>query len=288
MQFGILGALEVRDGNDQLPLRSIKQRSLLAMLLCHRGTVAGSDALVDALWGTDAGEAGAGRLRLQIHRLRQTLGAGVPITHESTGYLMRLPGDAVDAWRFEALVRRGRRALGAKDLAKGSDLLRAGLDNWRGPALSGLHDIPLLRLHATRLEEERLAALADRVDADLRLRRHAGLIGELTVLVREYPLQERFRGQLMIALYATGRQAEALEVYQDGRRILSSELGLEPSPELRRLQLAILSSDPALVVAPASGHGHARRGRCHHRRDRRTNCPVCARRSGTDGHGLAG
>ncbi|MEV0596386.1 AfsR/SARP family transcriptional regulator [Nonomuraea cavernae] len=288
MKFGILGALEVRDRDHQLPLRSIKQRSLLAMLLCHRGTVAGSDVLVDALWGADAGDAGAGRLRLQIHRLRQTLGAGVPITHESTGYRMRLPGDAVDAWRFEALVRLGRRALGSKDVAKGSDLLRAGLDTWRGPALSGLHDIPLLRLHATRLEEERLAALADRVDADLRLRRHAGLIGELSVLVREYPLRERFRGQLMIALYVTGRQAEALEVYQDGRHILNTELGLEPSPELRRLQAAILSSDPALVTALPPAHVRTRRGRCHHRHDRRASCPVCARRSGTDGRHLTG
>ncbi|MEU8244831.1 AfsR/SARP family transcriptional regulator [Nonomuraea sp. NPDC048916] len=287
MQFGILGALEVRDGEHQLPLRSIKQRSLLAMLLCHRGTVVGSDVLVDALWGAGAGDTGTRRLRLQIHRLRQILGAGVPITHESTGYLMRLPDDAVDAWRFEVLVRLGRQALGSKNVAGGSDLLRSALGVWRGPALSGLDDIPLLQLHATRLEEERLAALADRIDADLRLYRHADLIGELSVLVREHPLRERLRGQLMIALYATGRQAEALEVYRDGRRILSTELGLEPSPELRRLQVAILSSDPALVAALPSVHARTRHGRCHHRHDRRAGCPVCARRSGTD-HRLTG
>lgn len=276
MEFGVLGTLEVSDGEHHLSVRSIKQRSLLAMLLCHHGTVARSDVLIDALWGPEAGDAGSKRLRLQLHRLRRTLGSGAEIIHRSTGYLLRAPYDAVDAWKFDRLVQQGRRSLAAGHTAKGGDLLREALRLWRGPALSGLSDIPFLHRQATRLEEERLAALADRIDADLRLRRHADLVGELTVLVREHPLRERFRSQLMVALYRGGRQAEALEVYRDGRRILARDLGLEPSPELRRLEVAILTSDSSLADTRPAVHRavHSRGGG---RRDgpRGPSCPHC-------------
>ncbi len=278
MRFGVLGALEVSDGEQHLSVRSIKQRSLLAMLLCHQGTVARSDVLIDALWGADAGDAGSTRLRLQLHRLRRTLGTGAEITHRSTGYLLRAPLEAVDSWMFDRLVQQGRHALAAGRVAKGGDLLREALRLWRGPALSGLGDIPFLHRQATRLEEERLAALADRIDADLQLRRHADLIGELTVLVREHPLRERFRGQLMIALYRGGRQAEALEVYRDGRHILTSDLGLEPSPELRRLEAAILTSDSSLTPArPPAVHRAVHSLR--RTPQRAGNCPHCSRRN---------
>ncbi|WP_160150295.1 AfsR/SARP family transcriptional regulator [Nonomuraea solani] len=258
-------------------MRSIKQRSLLAMLLCHHGAVAHSDILIDALWGAEAGQAGNQRLRLQLHRLRRTLGAATVIEHQSTGYQLRVPPDSVDAWRFERLVREGRQALESKSLVRGSDLLRAALDMWRGPALSGLDDISFLHRQATRLDEQRLAALADRIDADLRLRRHAQLVGELSALVREHPLRERFRGQLMLALYRGGRQAEALEVYRDGRRILSKDLGLEPSLELRRLQAAILTSDSSLGAGLTGANGHA----VHRRHDHRHagGCPHCSKRA---------
>ncbi|WP_214325153.1 AfsR/SARP family transcriptional regulator [Nonomuraea sediminis] len=269
LRFGILGALEVVNGERHLSLRSSKQRSLLAMLLCHPGTVAVADHLIDALWGAEAGDAGSGRLRLQLHRLRRALGAVGVIAHESTGYTLRVGPDAVDAWRFERLVHRGQQALASGNVAKGRDLLRSALALWRGPALSGLDDIPFLHRQSTRLEEVRLAALADRIDADLRLRRHAEVIGELTVLVKEHPLRETFRGQLMIALYRGGRQAEALEVYRDGRRILSEELGLEPSPDLRRLEVAILTSDSSLSAARPPGP------RTAHRRIRHS-CSLCA------------
>ncbi|MEV0381981.1 AfsR/SARP family transcriptional regulator [Nonomuraea sp. NPDC050643] len=274
MQFGILGALEVTDGEHHLPLRSIKQRSLLAMLLCHHGTVAHSDILIDALWGAEAGETGSQRLRLQLHRLRRMLGTSAVIEHQSTGYQLRVPPDSVDAWRFERLVREGRQALESRSLARGSDLLRAALDMWRGPALSGLDDISFLHHQATRLDEQRLAALADRIDADLRLHRHAELVGELSSLVREHPLRERFRGQLMLALYRGGRQAEALEVYRDGRHILAQDLGLEPSLELRRLQVAILTSDSSLSDGRSPGRAVHRRGELRHGR----GCPHCSRR----------
>ncbi|SDI66161.1 AfsR/SARP family transcriptional regulator [Nonomuraea jiangxiensis] len=276
MQFGILGALEVMDGEHQLSPRSIKQRSLLALLLCHHGMVAQSELLIDALWGAEAGDAGGQRLRLQLHRLRRTLGESVPISHRPTGYQLRVPDDAVDAWRFESLVREGRQALLAKNVARGSDLLRTALDMWRGPALSGLNDISFLHRQATRLEEQRLAALADRINADLRLRRHSELVGELSALVREHPLRERFRGQLMIALYRSGRQAEALDVYRDGRHILTKDLGLEPSMELRRLQVAILTSDSSLSDGrvPVGGRAVHRRGGHRHVQ----GCPHCSKR----------
>jgi DNA-binding SARP family transcriptional activator len=149
---------------------------------------------------------------------------------------------------------------------------------WRGPALSGLNDIPLLHQQATRLEEQRLAALADRVEADLRLRRHGDLIAELAELVRQHPLREKFRGQLMIALYRSGRQADALEVYRDGRHILTEDLGLEPSPELRRLQTAILARDASLSLGsqppPAAKRPVHRRAVPLHA----PSCPHCARR----------
>lgn len=276
MEFGVLGTLEVSDGEHHLSVRSIKQRSLLALLLCHHGTVARGDVLIDALWGEEAGDAGGKRLRLQVHRLRRTLGAGAEIVHRPSGYLLRVPSDAVDAWTFDRLVQQGRRSLAAGHTAKGGDLLREALRLWRGPALSGLSDIPFLHRQATRLEEERLAALADRIDADLLLRRHTDLVGELTVLVREHPLRERFRSQLMVALYRGGRQAEALEVYRDGRRILARDLGLEPSPELRRLEVAILTSDSSLAATrpPATHRTVHPRGA---RRDTRRapNCPHC-------------
>ncbi|MED7925802.1 AfsR/SARP family transcriptional regulator [Nonomuraea sp. LP-02] len=282
MQFGILGALEVVDGEEHLSLRSIQQRTLLALLLCHHGKVAHSDVLIDALWGAEAGDAGGARLRLQLHRLRRTLGDCAPILHRSAGYQLHVPSEAVDAWRFEDLVRQGRQAIATWNDARGSDLLRAALDMWRGPALSGLNDISLLRQHATRLEEQRLAALADRVEADLRLRRHGDLIPELSELVREHPLREKFRAQLMIALYHSGRQADALEVYRDGRDILSEDLGLEPSPELRRLQMAILAMDASLSLGPPPPAAPARgaQRRVHRRTALRhaPTCPHCARR----------
>ncbi|MEW9553883.1 BTAD domain-containing putative transcriptional regulator [Nonomuraea sp. NPDC050783] len=275
MQFGILGMLEVRDGEQEVPLRSIQQRSLLALLLCHHGTVARSDVLIDALWGGETGEAGARRLRLQLHRLRRTLGDDSLIVHRSTGYQLTVPREAVDAWRFENLVQQGRAAIRAGNDPKGGELLRDALDMWRGHALSGLSDIALLHRQATRLEEQRLSALADRVEADLRLRRHTDLVAELSDLVREHPLREKFRAQLMIALYRSDRQADALEVYREGRRILARDLGLEPSLELRRLEAAILASDSSLSLAraPLKRPVHRRASRRHP-----AGCPHCARR----------
>ncbi|MBO3750463.1 hypothetical protein J5X84_30660 [Streptosporangiaceae bacterium NEAU-GS5] len=169
------------------------------------------------------------------------------IIYQSPGYVLHIPPQMLDSWQFEALVQEGRRVIDSGDLARGTDLLRAALDLWRGAPLAGMESVPILHQEAMRLTEQRITALAGRIDADLRLRRHADLIGELQVLVEQYPLQERFRGQLMTALYRTSRQVEALQVYRDGRRTLRNELGLEPSAELRHLEHAILNRDPALL-----------------------------------------
>ncbi|MFI6811129.1 BTAD domain-containing putative transcriptional regulator [Nonomuraea sp. NPDC050328] len=241
-----MGALEVSEGDRVLPVRSGKQQALLALFLCRPGAVVHSDLLIDSLWGPDAGDQGGRRLRLQLHRLRRLLGTAEVIVHRTNGYALRTPIDAVDARRFERLAHEGRQTLMAGRLAGASDLLRAALGLWRGPALSGLDATPVLHQEATRLEEERLAVHGDCIDADLRLGRHSELIGELSVLVREHPLRERFRAQLMLALYRSGRQAEALASYRDARRHLCEALGLEPSAELRRLELAILTNDSSL------------------------------------------
>ncbi|WP_146607496.1 AfsR/SARP family transcriptional regulator [Spongiactinospora gelatinilytica] len=264
MQFGILGVLEVLVANRRLPIRSANQQILLALLLCHCGTVARSGLLIDSLWPDDNGDRAKSRLRLQLHRLRRTLEAAVEITHESGGYILHVSPGSVDAWEFEQLVRRGRQALKAGQVTKGAYLLRTGLGKWRGPALSGLEDIPFLQRQAARLDEERMAALSDRIDADLRLNRPDDLIGELFALVREYPLRERLRGQLMLALYQSGRQAEALKVYRDGWHILSNDLGLEPSPELRRLEAAILASDSSLTLTWHTRGHHTHTNRHEH------------------------
>lgn len=206
MEFRILGALDVIKDDRPLTVRSGKQQALLALLLCQAGKVVRSDALVDALWGDEAGEQGVKRLRLHLHRLRRTLGSPEAIVHRAQGYALDIPTGSLDAHRFENLAHQGRQALASGLVERASDLLHTALALWRGPALSGLEGAPLLNQEATRLNEERLSALGDCMDADLRLRRHTDLIGRLSVLVEEHPFQERFRGQLMLALYRAGRQ----------------------------------------------------------------------------------
>ncbi|WP_281389549.1 AfsR/SARP family transcriptional regulator [Nonomuraea soli] len=247
MNFSILGGLEVVREGTLIPIRSVKQSILLAILLCRVGELTPTDVLVDALWGPDHQEGSATRLRLHIHRLRRLLGDTAQITYRAPGYVLHVPPQTIDSWQFEALAGEARRFIDTGDPTRGSDLLRSALDLWRGPALSGLEGVPLLQQVAVRLAEKRIRALALRIDADLALGRHADLIGEIHGLVQEYPLQERFRAQLMTALYRDGRQPEALQIYREGRDLLRTELGLEPSIELSRLEHAILNRDPSLL-----------------------------------------
>jgi DNA-binding SARP family transcriptional activator len=244
MDFRILGPLEVvRDGR-ALELGGVKERALLAVLLLHANEVVSTDGLIDRLWGGEPPATVAKALQVHVSRLRKSLGAEAVVTR-SPGYLLRVePGD-FDLHRFEALFGGAQGA----EPEEASTLLGDALALWRGPALADFAYEPFAQAEISRLDELRLAALEQRIEADLALDRHGQLVAELERLVAEYPLRERLRGQLMLALYRSGRQAEALDVFQNGRHLLDDELGLEPSESLKRLQRAILEHDPELEVA---------------------------------------
>ena len=245
LEFRILGPLEVVERDRLLVLGGPKQRALLVILLLHRGEVVSTDRLGDELWGERPPASAAKTVQAYVSNLRKALGDGVLVTR-GHGYLLQTARGQLDVDRFEVLVDAGRTALGEGDARGASERLREALALWRGPPLADFAYEPFAQAEAARLEEERLAALEDRIDADLALGRHAALVGELEALVREHPLRERLQGQLMLALYRSGRQADALERYQQARRKLTDELGIEPGPELQELERAILNQDPEL------------------------------------------
>ncbi|MGZ4400804.1 MAG: BTAD domain-containing putative transcriptional regulator [Gaiellaceae bacterium] len=226
-----------------------KQRALLAILLLHPNEVVSRDRLIEELWGEERPETAAHALEVYVSQLRRTLGRDVVATRGS-GYALTVEPEAVDAIRFERLVEQGRAELGT-DAAAAAETLRAALALWRGPALADVAYEQFAQTEIGRLDELRLTALEERIEADLRLGRHTELVAELEAAVGEHPLRERLRGQLMLALYRSGRQAEALEAFRVTRETLLGELGLEPSLELREIQSAILRQDPALDVEPA-------------------------------------
>jgi DNA-binding SARP family transcriptional activator len=247
MDFRILGSLEVWDGERQLELGGQKRRAVLAFLLLHANEVVAADRLVDQLWGEKAPRNAAGALQTHVSRLRKELGAEV-LARQAWGYVLRTEPGALDLERFELLTAEAEN-LPARERA---EKLREALSLWRGPPLGDLAFEPALAGDIARLEELRLTVLENRIDADLESGSQAGLVGELEALIADQPLRERLRGQLILALYRGGRQAEALEVYRETRRVLADELGLEPSPELRELERAILQQDPALRATPVS------------------------------------
>ena len=248
LRFRILGPLEVEGEGGELRLGGPKPRALLALLLLHPNEVVPADRLIDELWGDDSVEGGAGALRVNVTRLRKALPEGV-LTTRAPGYLVRVAPDELDLDRFERLVDEGRGLLARGLAADASQRLREALSLWRGPALADFAYESFAQPAIARLDEIRLAATELRVDADLALGRHDELVGELEAIVAEHPLRERFRGSLMTALYRSGRQAEALDAYQNARRTLVDELGIEPSPGLQELERAILRQDPALELA---------------------------------------
>jgi DNA-binding SARP family transcriptional activator/ABC-type branched-subunit amino acid transport system substrate-binding protein/outer membrane protein assembly factor BamB len=250
MRYEILGPLEVRDGARVLSLARGRQRVLLTVLLLHGNEVVSSEMLIDALWGESPPAAAVGSLHNLIAALRKALGDGALRTRNG-GYELRVGGEELDARRFEALATQGRLALAAADPERATALLREGLALWRGPPLADLAYEPALRAEAARLEELRLEALEERIEADLALGRHRELVPELNALVAEAPLRERLRAQQILALYRSGRQAEALAAYAEARRRLVDELGIEPGPALRRLEQAVLEQDPALGAPDA-------------------------------------
>jgi DNA-binding SARP family transcriptional activator/DNA-binding beta-propeller fold protein YncE len=246
VEFRILGPLEAEQDGRLVPLGGRKQRALLALLLLHANGVVPRDRLIDEIWGDEPPETARTALQVYVSQLRKALG-GERIETRAPGYRVRTEPDALDLERFERLVGEGRDALAGGDAECSADALREALALWRGTPLAELGAVPFAQRECLRLEELRLAALEERVEADLQLGRHTRLVPELEGLVREHPLRERLRGQLMLALYRCGRQADALEVYRSGRRLLDEELGLQPSDELQRLERAILNHDPSLV-----------------------------------------
>jgi DNA-binding SARP family transcriptional activator/class 3 adenylate cyclase len=249
MEFRILGPLEVRDGEGALSLGGPKQRTVLAVLLLGAGEVLSTDRLIDEVWEEEAPATAHKALQLYVSRLRKLLGSDRLLT-EGRGYRLAVGREEIDARRFERLVGEGRSERAQGDAERAAALLHQALELWRGPALADFAYESFAQGEIARLEELRVAAVEERIDADLARGRHSELVGELEGLIAAHPLRERLRGQLMLALYRSGRQAEALEVYQDARSAMVGELGIEPSPALRELERAVLGQDPAL--APAS------------------------------------
>jgi DNA-binding SARP family transcriptional activator len=255
MDFRILGSLEVHQGGRALPLPSGRHRSLLALLLLHANEVVPTDRLIDELWGAEPTQNAVTSLYGYISQLRKALGNGPgrqALVTRAPGYVLELEPEQLDARRFERLLANGRAALREDDPAQAAATLRDALALWRGPALSEFAFESFAQAEIRRLEELHLTALEERIEADLALGRHRDVIGELEALVAEQPLRERLRGQLMLALYRAGRQGESLTVYQDGRRTLVEQLGIEPSRPLQELEQAILRQDPAIDVSVES------------------------------------
>jgi DNA-binding SARP family transcriptional activator len=243
VDFRVLGPMEAVANGSSVALGGAKQRALLAMLLLHANEVVSTERLIDELWGESPPATVTKSIHVYVSRLRKELGEERLVTR-SPGYVLRVEPSELDLRRFEALLAEARDGDG--DAATTARTLREALDLWRGAPLADLAYEPFAQPEIARLEELRWAALEARIDAELACGRHAELVGELQALIAEHPLRERLHGQLMLALYRSGRQADALETYRGARELLLDELGLEPSEELKRLEAAILRQDPEL------------------------------------------
>jgi DNA-binding SARP family transcriptional activator/streptogramin lyase len=250
VEFRILGALEASERGREVPLRGPKQRALLVLLLLHRGDVVSRDRLIDELWGEHPPATAAKTLHVHVSHLRKALGDGVLVTRPS-GYRLEVSPGGLDADSFENLVAYGREALARGDAHGATELLRAALALWRGQPLEDVAYEPWAQTEIRRLEELLITATDELVEAELALGRHAELVPRLTALAVEHPEREHVQRQLMLALHRSGRQADALAAYRQARRALADELGLEPSPQLRELEAAILAHDPEIEAPPA-------------------------------------
>lgn len=252
MKFGILGPLVVwRDGHE-VSIGAAKQRALLVLLLLRRGELVPTETLVDELWGERPPATAVKVVQVYVSQLRKALGARV-LESRPAGYMLRLEPGALDSVRFEDLLTRARGLLAGGDARGAGEVLREALGLWRGPALGEFAYESFARSELARLEELRLVALELRLEADLALGMEGAVVGELQALAAAHPLRERLHGQLMIALYRSGRQAEALDVYQQLRGVLVEQLGIEPSAPIKQLERAILGQDAALDLPGASG-----------------------------------
>ena len=256
VDFRLLGPLEIWDDGRQLAIGSAKQRALLAILLLNANRVVPTSRLIELLWGDEPSETVANTLQVAVSQLRKILEKDHPrgtpyqvLVSQPPGYLLRVGADQLDLYRFEQLRREADQASQGADPDTTAARLRGALNLWRGPALADVAADPFALAEGVRLNELRIKTLEDRIEAELSLGRHGDLIGELQALVTEYPLRERLRGQLMLALYRSGRQAEASELFHKTRALLIEELGMEPGPGLQRLFKAILNQE--VSVAPA-------------------------------------
>jgi len=243
--YRILGPVEVSAAGRVIEIGGPRLCRLLAILLVHANEPVPRGTLVQDLWGDEPPAGAQGSLEVYVSRLRKALGPAVLVTHPGA-YCLTIDNSQLDAHRFEQLVGQGRSELAADKPVPAAASLRAALQLWRGPAFGDLGSESFAQVEAGRLEELRLGATEDRIDADLALGRHADVIGELEALAAVHPLRERLHEQLMLALYRGGRQAEALGAYRAARQMMVRELGLEPGPALQRLEGAILRQDPAL------------------------------------------
>ena len=250
LKFGVLGSLEVRGGDAVLPVRGAKQRLLLSALLMHANEDVSTELLVDTLWPGDPPSTVDKSLQVHISQLRKLLepgriagGSGGLIITRPRGYSLQVNVADLDLLSFEQALDDAAKLVGAQETAAA---FRSALACWRGPALADVEHVETLRGSVARLDELRLRALSDRIDADLVLGKHVAVIAELEGLAAEHPLRERLRFQLMLALYRSGRQADALETYRVTRGLLVDELGIEPSRDLRELEARILTQDPGL------------------------------------------
>ncbi|MEY2420712.1 MAG: hypothetical protein QOI95_779 [Acidimicrobiaceae bacterium] len=266
MQVRLLGGLDVVDDQgEDVDVAGTKLRSLLVVLSLSVGRVVPSEQIVDALWGEDPPPGVRNGLQGLVSKLRKALGDPSLVVSRGAGYALDLPPEAVDVHRFERLSEDGRAAASSGDHERALELLLDADTLWRGDALAEFAYEEFARPAITRLSELRFAAVEERMSSELALGRHSGVIPALEALVNEHPLREQLRGQLMVALYRAGRQADALRVFQQGRQILGEELGLDPGPELRRLEAAVLSQDPTLdAPSVAAGPSSSRSGGAEH------------------------
>jgi DNA-binding SARP family transcriptional activator/predicted ATPase len=248
MEYRLLGPLEVL--RDHVPVRIAagKQRALLAILLLNANRTVSREQLIDSLWGEDVPDSARKMVQIQVSQLRKALPE--PRLHtRQPGYLLEVREEELDLARFERAVADGRRALAQGDPENATERLGDALALWRGPALAECSE-PFARHEGARLEELRLAAVELRIEAELAVGHQQDVVGELETLIAQQPLRERLRSQHMLALYRSGRHAEALASYQTFRRTLSEELGIEPSASLRELERQMLQQDPSLEIAP--------------------------------------
>ncbi|HTV99769.1 MAG TPA: BTAD domain-containing putative transcriptional regulator [Streptosporangiaceae bacterium] len=257
VQFRLLGPLEAQDGERRVDLGRPKQRALLAVLLVHANDVVSLDRLIEELWGEEPPPQAAASLQTYVSNLRRALEPGRParapsrvLVSQPPGYRLVVGAGDLDAARFAALAKEGHELLQARRPAAAARMLREGLALWRGPALAEVADEAFAQAERNRLEELRVAALEDRLAADLDLGGHAAAVAELEELAGRYPFREQLAAMLMLALYRSGRQGEALQALQAARRALADELGIDPGRRLRQLETAILRQDPGLDWAP--------------------------------------